>query len=72
MGGERKQQDESDASHAGSGHLSAQDLSVMAQTFWSAPQHLKPEGMPLVRPELTNDELRDLFQSVCRNRTGVT
>eukprot|EP00913_Durusdinium_trenchii_P001251 g1153.t1 len=39
----------------GSGHLTAQDLSVMAQTFW---------------PELTQDELRDLFQSVCRNRSG--
>ncbi|CAJ1361366.1 unnamed protein product [Effrenium voratum] len=40
---------------SGSGHLSAQDLSVMAQTFW---------------PELTQDELRDLFQTVCRNRSG--
>eukprot|EP00434_Breviolum_minutum_P028784 symbB.v1.2.025458.t2/scaffold2453.1/size78854/3 len=39
----------------GSGHLTAQDLSVMAQTFW---------------PELSQDELRDLFQNVCRNRSG--
>eukprot|EP00435_Cladocopium_sp_Y103_P064262 s755_g25.t7 len=41
--------------NSGSGHLTAQDLSVMAQTFW---------------PELSQDELRDLFQNVCRNRSG--
>eukprot|EP00439_Symbiodinium_sp_Y106_P051739 s2642_g6.t3 len=37
------------------GRLSAHDLNVMAQTFW---------------PELTADELRDLYQTVCRNRSG--
>ncbi|CAE7819036.1 unnamed protein product [Symbiodinium sp. CCMP2592] len=39
----------------GCGRLSAHDLNVMAQTFW---------------PELTADELRDLYQTVCRNRSG--
>jgi len=40
---------------SGCGRLSAHDLNVMAQTFW---------------PELTADELRDLYQTVCRNRSG--